>query len=125
MFEDNEIHGKGVFCWKDNRKYVGEYEHSLKQGYGEYFWPDKSYYKGYWHKGKQHGQALYRDAEGTIKHGTWSMNSLKSTIQIFQESDLTANQLQVIVDQIQDHFKAQQSSMHRLKMTGTSNFSSS
>jgi len=40
------MHGKGIFTWSDNRKYVGEYINDKKEGYGEFFWPDGKIYKG-------------------------------------------------------------------------------
>ena len=32
--------GKGVYTWKDGRKYEGEYKNDKKEGYGELTWPD-------------------------------------------------------------------------------------
>ena len=30
------MHGKGVYTWKDGRKYVGEYLNDLQNGFGVY-----------------------------------------------------------------------------------------
>ena len=46
------MHGKGVFTWKDGRKYEGEYKDDKKDGYGEFYWPDGRIYKGFWENGK-------------------------------------------------------------------------
>lgn len=32
------MHGKGVFTWKDGRKYEGEYKDDQKHGYGVFTW---------------------------------------------------------------------------------------
>ena len=32
------MHGRGVYTWKDGRKYEGEYENDKKHGYGIYSW---------------------------------------------------------------------------------------
>lgn len=34
------MHGKGVYTWKDGRKYDGDYKHDKKDGYGTYKWAD-------------------------------------------------------------------------------------
>lgn len=34
------MHGRGVYTWKDGRKYDGEYVHDKKHGYGLYLWND-------------------------------------------------------------------------------------
>lgn len=32
------MHGKGVYTWKDGRKYEGDYFDDKKHGYGIYIW---------------------------------------------------------------------------------------
>ena len=49
------MHGKGIFEWKDNRKYEGEYINDKKEGMGTFYWPDGRIYIGKWKDGKQHG----------------------------------------------------------------------
>ena len=42
------MHGKGVYTWKDGRKYEGEYENDRKHGFGTYTWTDGKEYEGEW-----------------------------------------------------------------------------
>ena len=46
------MNGKGVFIWKDGRKYEGSYVQDKKEGYGIFHWPDGRIYKGMWKGGK-------------------------------------------------------------------------
>jgi MORN repeat len=32
------MHGKGIFTFKDGRKYVGDYKEDKKEGYGVFEW---------------------------------------------------------------------------------------
>ena len=34
------MNGRGVYFWKDGRKYDGEYVNDKKHGFGIYTWPD-------------------------------------------------------------------------------------
>ncbi len=47
------MHGKGIYTWKDGRKYDGEYHNDKKHGYGIYIWADGRRYEGEWKHGKQ------------------------------------------------------------------------
>lgn len=40
------MHGKGVYTWKDGRRYEGEYVNDKKQGWGQYIWADGRMYIG-------------------------------------------------------------------------------
>ena len=46
------MHGRGLFTWKDGRKYEGDYVDDKKHGYGEFLWNDGRQYRGYWKNGK-------------------------------------------------------------------------
>jgi hypothetical protein len=46
------MHGKGVYTWKDGRKYEGEYKLDRKDGYGTYTWADGKKFDGQWQDGK-------------------------------------------------------------------------
>ncbi len=65
------MHGKGVYTWKDGRRYEGEYRYDKKHGYGTYTWADGRKYEGYWAYGKQHGKGKYILPDGNIKAGVW------------------------------------------------------
>ncbi len=38
-FKDNAIWGKGVYTWKDQRKYDGEFKNNKMDGQGTFTWP--------------------------------------------------------------------------------------
>ena len=40
------MHGKGVYTWKDGRRYDGEYLKDKKHGWGTYTWEDGRQYEG-------------------------------------------------------------------------------
>ena len=65
------MHGKGIYTWKDGRKYEGEYCYDKKHGYGVYTWSDGRKYEGHWSAGKQHGKGKYILTDGSIKVGIW------------------------------------------------------
>ena len=65
------MHGKGVYEWKDGRKYEGEYFMDEKHGHGKYFWHDGRIYDGNWANGKQHGEGIYILSDGNRKLGVW------------------------------------------------------
>lgn len=46
------MHGKGIYTWKDGRKYEGEYKLDKKDGFGTYTWADGKKYEGGWQDGK-------------------------------------------------------------------------
>lgn len=38
------MNGRGIYLWKDGRKYEGFYLNDKKHGYGIYIWPDGRVY---------------------------------------------------------------------------------
>jgi len=34
------MHGKGIFTWRDGRRYEGDYINDKKEGFGMFEWPD-------------------------------------------------------------------------------------
>ena len=46
------MHGRGVYTWKDGRKYEGDYQYDKKHGFGKYTWADGRQYEGNWAYGK-------------------------------------------------------------------------
>ena len=65
------MHGKGVYAWKDGRKYEGEYFNDKKHGFGIYYWADGRRYEGEWVNGKQHGTGVYFLNDGSSRKGLW------------------------------------------------------
>ena len=67
------MHGKGVYSWKDGRKYEGDYNQDKKEGFGIYTWANGRKYVGEWKNGKQylyiidfmrHGKGIFVDLAG-------------------------------------------------------------
>lgn len=65
------MHGKGLYTWKDGRRYEGEYLHDKKHGQGVYTWADGRRYDGQWAYGKQHGRGKYIMPDGSVRVGIW------------------------------------------------------
>jgi hypothetical protein len=66
------MHGIGVFCWSDGKKYEGSYVYDKKEGYGEFFWPNGNWYKGFWKGGKQNGEGEFFDSvKNKVISGNW------------------------------------------------------
>ena len=65
------MHSRGIYVWKDGRKYDGQYKLDKKHGFGKYIWMDGRRYEGQWKDGKQHGKGLYWHQDGVMKVGVW------------------------------------------------------
>ena len=66
------MHGKGVFTWKDGRKYEGEYVNDLKNGKGIFTRPDGKIYDGSWKAGKQDGEGIFQNKSmDSPRKGLW------------------------------------------------------
>lgn len=48
------MHGCGRYSWSDGRCYAGQYRMDQKDGFGVYTWADGRRYEGHWLGGKQH-----------------------------------------------------------------------
>ena len=46
------MHNRGIYTWKDGRRYEGEYKYDKKDGFGKYIWVDGRRYEGFWKNGK-------------------------------------------------------------------------
>ena len=65
------MHGKGVYSWKDGRKFEGEYQFDKKHGYGCYRWSDGRKYIGEWKNGMRDGQGKMISRDGSEREGIW------------------------------------------------------
>ena len=65
------MHGKGVYYWKDGRKYEGEYKYDKKHGLGTYTWADGRKYTGEWVNSKRHGKGKIISIDGSEREGVW------------------------------------------------------
>ena len=70
LWQNNKMHGKGIFIWPDGRKYEGEYVDDKKEGYGVFYWTDGRKFDGLWKNGKQNGIGTYHKG-GKIRKGNW------------------------------------------------------
>lgn len=69
----NELHGFGIYLFKNGDIYIGEFDNSLFNGYGEYFHADGSFYQGFWLNGLKHGKGVYFEPEiNRIYKGEWN-----------------------------------------------------
>ena len=66
------MHGRGVYTWKEGRRYDGEYRMDKKHGYGKYVWVDGREYEGQWMNGKMHGEGKYTLPNGESRIGVWA-----------------------------------------------------
>jgi hypothetical protein len=64
MVKRHLIEGIGVFIWKDNKRYLGEYHNELKDGFGIFYTNDGRNYAGFWKEGKQHGVGIITNVYG-------------------------------------------------------------
>mmetsp|Transcript_126865 Transcript_126865/g.247224 ORF Transcript_126865/g.247224 Transcript_126865/m.247224 type:complete len:372 (+) Transcript_126865:134-1249(+) len=54
QWHTSTMHGCGKYSWSDGRCYAGQYRLDQKDGFGIYTWADGRRYEGYWLSGKQH-----------------------------------------------------------------------
>jgi len=64
------FHGFGTYTWKDQRKYVGTFEHDKRHGQGRYSWPDGAVYEGNFDSGIQEGYGKFTN-ESESYTGEW------------------------------------------------------
>ena len=93
------MHGKGIYIWKDGRKYEGEYIMDKKYGHGVYTWADGRKYDGDWKDGKQHGKGKYYLQDGTCKSGIWENGKRINWLEDDKDSD-KANKITISNNQI-------------------------
>ena len=70
-WQNNNMHGQGIYMWADGRKYEGEYLNDKKHGFGIYTYPDGRSYNGQWANGKQHGEGIFITPHGASRKGIW------------------------------------------------------
>ena len=72
---DGKKHGKGIYIWKDNSMYIGEFKNNKMDGYGVcYDNHGKIIYEGEWKNNLVHGKGIYiweegKRYEGEFLHG--------------------------------------------------------
>lgn len=91
--------GRGIYVFKSQERYEGEWKNSLMNGTGKYYFANGGIYEGQWRNGKTHGQGrrtskdgsyyegefqdgeetgkgTYVSARGTVKKGTFTKGKL-------------------------------------------------
>jgi hypothetical protein len=87
------MHGSGIYSWEDGRRYEGEYQNDLKDGFGVYTWKDGKKYEGFWKEGKQHGTGKIVFSNGKVKFGIWDGGKkLKWVTEEEHNENLTRNE---------------------------------
>lgn len=86
---NNQPHGMGTYIWfKKNRnkitltnRYVGEFEHGLKNGVGTFFYADGSKYEGEFRNNLKHGVGIFTQDDGNIQVSKYVEDRVAEKIQ--------------------------------------------
>eukprot|EP00761_Pharyngomonas_kirbyi_P011879 gb/GECH01011905.1/.p1 GENE.gb/GECH01011905.1/~~gb/GECH01011905.1/.p1 ORF type:complete len:435 (+),score=179.97 gb/GECH01011905.1/:1-1305(+) len=80
-YENNQRNGKGIYIHFSKRNqdgiipfYLGEWDHSKRQGCGFQKFEDNSSYNGFWKNGMRHGKGKMNYYNGDIYDGEWKAN---------------------------------------------------
>lgn len=69
QWENDQMHGRGVYHFATGARYEGEFQSNLFHGVGVYQWADGASYDGAWHASRMHGQGAYVDKDGVAWRG--------------------------------------------------------
>ena len=72
---DGKYHGLGVYVWPTGKKFVGRWEHGIKNGHGLYTWPSGKKYDGEYKNGMKHGYGRMQWPDGQMYSGAWEDNN--------------------------------------------------
>ena len=91
-------HGKGIYIWRDNSMYIGEFKNNKMDGYGvcydchgniiyegewknnlvhgkgTYIWEEGKRYEGEFLHGKKHGDGTFYLNNELVYEGTWKFD---------------------------------------------------
>jgi len=85
-FQQDTRHGKGTYSFKNEDKYIGDWQNGQKHGQGEYFYNNNSNYKHYtgsWHNNERCGNGKLIYSNGTKYIGNFRNNELHGFGEIF------------------------------------------
>ena len=71
MWENSMKNGYGIEKYSDNSEYRGSFLDGKKDGIGFYQWCDKSWYEGEWKENKLSGFGIYKFNDGSEYKGEW------------------------------------------------------
>jgi hypothetical protein len=77
-WENDAMHGRGVYKFATNAVYDGNFAKNLFDGNGTYRWPDGAVYTGGWRQNKMHGEGVYIDSQQVRWEGTFYNGKFKS-----------------------------------------------
>ncbi|CEG48394.1 Phosphatidylinositol-4-phosphate 5-kinase [Plasmopara halstedii] len=66
---NDQMHGRGRYCFGTGAIYDGEFQTNLFHGKGTYYWTDGAHYEGSWHLNRMHGDGVYKDKNGAEWRG--------------------------------------------------------
>ena len=76
-FENNFVHGYGIFYNNSEMSYEGYWVNNFQETYGIENWRDGSTYIGQYYKGKKNGIGTYTWSDGTRYEGEWKNNNFE------------------------------------------------
>lgn len=77
-FHDNNITGKGEYCWENGDKFIGDFINGKMDGRGHYKWPDGGEYEGTYINNIKQGTGKFKWSNGKIFEGPFIDGKLYS-----------------------------------------------
>eukprot|EP00962_Isochrysis_galbana_P022610 scaffold6762_cov146-Isochrysis_galbana.AAC.1 len=74
-WQNDQMHGRGIFRYSSNAKYEGEFANNVYSGTGKYTFPDGAFYEGSFAQGQMHGSGSLTDAQGVVWEGNFYMGT--------------------------------------------------
>jgi hypothetical protein len=83
------MNGFGQLKYYDNKKYEGEFENNLFNGYGEFTWQKGEIYYGFWKEGYKNLFGIYIDKNKKISYiGFWNNNKQSGIGAIYNDNSV-------------------------------------
>jgi len=80
-WEDDKMHGFGVYKFTSGAKYEGQWNHGEMHGIGTMVYADGTSYNGSWEHNLMHGEGTYTDLDKVEWAGIFVEGSFESKIQ--------------------------------------------
>jgi len=84
-WQDNRIHGAGIYVSTDYRCYQGQWYSSMMHGCGRYSWSDGRCYAGQYRLDQKDGFGIYTWANGRKYEGHWLMGKQHHTGRLYMQ----------------------------------------
>lgn len=93
-FKDGEISGKGEIVYAfsaqspsvqfvQSNRYLGEFDHSQRNGDGTFYYANGAVYKGEWHDNRKNGKGTYTSRDGRVYHSEFRDGSIYQDGKLF------------------------------------------